>query len=580
MAEKRLFQRNSSGLERKIGPVTAVLITIAVAAGWGWQRWIFLFAGQTPLPENLWFAGIPPGVMAFILGGIIMLIIALGYSVLISAMPRSGGGYVAISRIVGPFAAFIGSSLEFFATAISVGVLAVLVFELSFFSVGPSLGITSLPGSYDDVGFLAGGIFLVVLFTAIVALGARITGCLLQMIVWVPAALGLYVFCLLGVAIVNPATLQNGISVWAQGHGIAGVTADTYVQAALAQGLDAASVDSNYSTAVLVDLLGAYFAYFGYASTTFVAGEVKDPDRNFPRVLLVAPFIVMLMFVASAAFGAYAAASVGQITLPNGDKWSFYEAYSYLGYGGGSLQQAGVPNFQPYLAVVASMVGSGVGLGALNFLLFAFSILWIVNDIPALLLIGSRILFAMSFDGVLPSSLSKLNGRFRSPFYATALIGIFAVLGVLSETCIVCSGGSWYLGGTAGNMLNDIFLYGIWSTDLVDAVFFSLFSLAVVLFPFRLKKIYDAAPFKPGGKLGVVAIGLAGLIANLVFAWLILTVPQEGFNILSPTTESWYMLGFTLLLGVIGGLVYVYYRFGPSRKKVDYAVVFSEIPPE
>ena len=176
--------------------------------------------------------------------------------------------------------------------------------------------------------------------------------------------------------------------------------------------------------------------------------------------------------------------------------------------------------------------------------------------------------------------MSKLNGRFGSPSYATVLIGIFAVLGVLSETCIVCSGGSWYLGGTAGNMLNDIFLYGIWSTDLVDAVFFSLFSLAVVLFPFRLKKIYNAAPFKPGGKLGVVAIGLAGLIANLVFAWLILTVPQEGFNILSPTTESWYMLGFTLLLGVIGGLVYVYYRLGPSRKKVDYAVVFSEIPPE
>jgi APA family basic amino acid/polyamine antiporter len=579
LAEKRLFQRNTSGLERKIGPVTAVFITIAVAAGGGWQKWIFYFAGQSPLPENLWFAGIPPGVMAFILGGIIILIISLGYSILISAMPRSGGGYVAISRIVGPFAAFIGSCFEFFAIAITLGVLAVVALELSFFSIGPPLGITSLPASYDYVGFFAGGIFLVVLFTAIVALGARISGYALQMLVWVPAALGLYVLYLLGVAIVNPATLQSGISVWAQGHGIAGVTADTYVQAALTQGLDAASVGS-YSTAVSVSLLGAYFAYVGYGATTFVAGEVKDPDRNFPKVLLVAPFIIMLMFVAMAAFGAYAAASVGHTTLPNGDKWSFYEAYSYLGYGGGSLQQAGVPNFQPWSTVVASMVGSGIGLGSLNFLLFAFAILWMVNDIPALLLTGSRILFAMSFDGVLPSSLSKLSGRFNSPLYSAILVGIFAVLGVVSETCIVCYGGSWYLGRTAGNILNNIFLYGVYNVDLLEAVFFSLFSLAVVLFPFRLKKIYDAAPFKPGGKLGVVAIGLAGLIANLIIAWLILASPYEDYNILSPTTESWYALGFTLLLGVIAGLVYVYYRFGSSRKKVDYEAVFSEIPPE
>ena len=579
MAEKRLFQRNTSGLERKIGPVTAVLITIAFTVGWGWQRWIFVLSGAVPLPENLWFAGIPPEVMAFILGGIIILIMTLGYSVLISAMPRSGGGYVAISRIVDPFAAFIGSSLQFFATALNFGMIAVVALELSFFRIGPSLGITSLPPFYDDVGFFAGGIFLVVLFTAIAALGARITGYALQMLVWVPAALGLYVLYLLGVAIVNPATLQNGISVWAQGHGMAGVTAQTYVQAALTQGLDAASV-GNYSTAVSVDVLGAYFAYVGYAATTFVAGEVKDPAKNFPKVLLLAPLIVVLMYVALAAFGAYASASVGHITLPNGDKWSFYEAYSYLSFGGGSLQQAGVPDFPAYVPVVASMVGSGIGLGSLNFLPFAFSVLWVVNDIPAFLLAGSRILFAMSFDGVLPSSLSKLNGRFNSPLYAIILVGIFAVLGVLSQTCIVCNGDSWYPGGTAGNILNNFFWYGFYSVDFSEALFFSLFSLAVVLFPFRLKKVYNAARFKPGGKLGVVAIGLAGLIANLIIAWLILTVPQEGFNLLSPTTENWYALGFTLLLGVIGGLVYAYYRYGPSRKKVDYGVVFSEIPPE
>lgn len=326
-------------------------------------------------------------------------------------------------------------------------------------------------------------------------------------------------------------------------------------------------------------MLGAYFAYVGYAATTFVAGEVKDPGKNFPKVMLLAPFIVMLMFVAMAAFGAYAAASVGQTTLPNGDKWSFYEAYSYLSYGGGSLQQAGVPNFRALIPIVASIVGSGVGLGSLNFLLFAFSILWIVNDLPVMALVGSRIIFAMSFDRVLPSSLSKVNGRSNSPIYATILVGIFAVLGAVSETCVVCNGGSWYLGGVAGNILNNVFLDGVYQVDLLDAVFFSLFSLAVVLFPFRLRKNYDAAPFRPGGKLGVMAIGLAGLIANLMIAWLILTSPQDAYNILSPTPDNLFALEFTGLLGVIGGLIYAYSRFGPSRKKIDYSTIFSEIPP-
>jgi APA family basic amino acid/polyamine antiporter len=580
LAEKKTFPRNMSGLVRGIGPITAAMVTIAITVGWGWQVRVFQFTGYTPLPENLWFAGIAPPVMSFIICGIIILVIMLGYTVLTTAMPRSGGGYVVISRILGPFAGFISAWFELYAIAIYIGELAVLVFEQSFYFIGPAIGVTAVPVSYNGIGFFAGGIFLVVLFTAIVALGVRVTGYVLQLLVWVPAALGLYVLYLLGVAIVNPATLQNGISMWGQLHGIAGVTAEAYVQAALAQGLDAASV-GNYWTAVSASLLGAYFAYVGYASTTFVAGEVKDPSRNLPRVLLIAPFIVIVMFVAMASFGAYAAAAVGQITLPNGNKWSFFEAYSYLYYGGGNPQQAKLPNFGANIATLASMVGMGLGLGSLNILLLLFAVLWVVNDLPAFILVASRIIFAMSFDRLLPSSLSKVSGRFNSPVYATVMVGMFAVLGVLGETCIVCNGGSWYIGGIAGSIVNNIFVDGVFSTDLLDAVFFSLFSLAVLLFPFRLKRSFDAAPFRPGGILGVMAIGLSGLTANFIITWVILTSPRgDVYNILSPTSDNLYALGFDALLGVIGCLIYAWYRFGLSRKEVDYSVIFSTIPPE
>jgi len=102
-------------------------------------------------------------------------------------------------------------------------------------------------------------------------------------------------------------------------------------------------------------------------------------------------------------------------------------------------------------------------------------------------------------------------------------VGIFALLGALSETCIVCYGGSWAPAGAVGGVLTNVFGYVFSNVDLLDAVFFSLFALAVVLLPFRLKRIFDAAPFKRGGKLGVAAIGPAGLIANLILAWLVPT---------------------------------------------------------
>jgi amino acid transporter len=462
-----------------------------------------------------------------------------------------------------------------------LGILAVTAFEWSFYypTVGPALGITPVVAGYNDVGFLAGGLCLIVLFAVVAALGVRISTYVLQLLVWVPAVLTLPVLFLLGLAVANPGTLQSGISIWAQWHGITGVTADTYVKAALAQGLDSASV-GDYWTAVSVSLLGAYFAYVGYAASTFVAGEIKDPERNLPKVLLIAPILVVMIYVAMAAFGTYAAAAVGRTTLPNGHVWSFFDAYSYLSWGAGSLQQAGVPNFAALIPTVAGMVAAGAGLGFLNFLLFAFAILWIVNDIPAMFLVGSRLLFAMSFDRVLPASLSKLSARFNSPIYAIIIVGVASVLGALAETGILCEGGSWYLGGTLGWFLTNLLWNGVTCTDIMEAVFFCLFSLAVVLFPFRGKKIFEKASFKPGGKLGVVTIGLAGIIGNLIIAWAILTSNQDAYYIFSPNAADWFTIEFTIVVTVILAAIYAYYRLSPPSKRVDYSAIFSEIPPE
>ncbi len=271
-------------------------------------------------------------------------------------------------------------------------------------------------------------------------------------------------------------------------------------------------------------------------------------------------------------------AALGRVTLPNGNTWSFFEAYSYLSYGGGDLAKAGVPAIKAWTTTVAAMTGIGLNLSSLNWLLFIFGILWVANDIPPFILTASRILFAMAFDRVLPGSLANVNERFHSPVNATIVTGVFGVLGCFTESGVLSNGGSWNAGGALGGMMNGIFSIGVASTDLFDAVFFTLFALALILLPYRKKQIYDTAPFKIGGKAGMVTIGILGLGANLVLDWMILTAPQDSYNILAPTSDNWFAIGFTVVLGLVGAAMYAYYKYG--KKDVDYSTIFAEIPPE
>jgi len=575
LSQKKLFVRKATGLVREIGPLTAMIIILANVMGLGWQKRVFQFTGAAPLPENLWVAGIPPMVMAFLIGGIIIILSVLSFSILIAAMPRSGGGYVVISRLVSPIWAFVGSWFEFLSIAWSFGIIAVAVFEGIYFIFGPIVGITA--AGVNDVYLFGGGVLLVVLFTAIGSLGVRMAGYLLQVMFWIPAILTVYVLFLLASSLSNPSALQAGITSLAAANGITGVTADTYVKGALTQGMDAANV-GNYWSAVSTAMIGAYFAYIGYAASTFVAGEVKEANKSLPKVLLLSSVIIMVAYMVVSGLGAYATAALGRTTLPNGNTWSFFEAYSYLSYGGGNLAKAGVPAIKAWTTTVAAMTGIGLNLSSLNWLLFIFGILWVANDIPPFILTASRILFAMAFDRVLPGSLANVNERFHSPVNATIATGVFGMLGCFSESGVISNGGTWNPGGALGGALNGIFSIGVSSTDLFDATFFTLFALALIMLPLRKKEIYETAPFKIGGKTGMMVIGVLGVGANLALDWMILTAPQDSYNILAPTSDNWFAIGFTVLLGLVGAGMYAYYKYG--KKDVDYSTIFAEIPPE
>jgi len=579
LAEEKLFVRKATGLVREIGAVTAVIIVLANTIGLGWQKRVFQYTGKAPLPENMYFAGIPPMAMAFIIGGIAILLSVLAVSVLSAAMPRSGGGYVVISRVLGPVWGFLGAWLEFLSIAWSFGIIAVAVFEGLYFIMGPiafGLNFTTPGGIPQDVFLFLVGIVLVVVFTVIGVFGIKLTGLLLQGMFWIPAVLTFYVFGLLSQA--TTANVQLGMT------NVLGHAPGDYVTAALNQGLDAKGMSAGgYVGAVQTALIGAYFAYIGYAASTFVAGEIKEANKSLPRTLILASLLIIALYVSISLVAANAIKGIAPATV-NGNTYSLLSAWSYLSYGGGSLSP-GLPNVSLWTTTLAGLTGNAIGLGGANFLLVVFGILWIANDIPPFILTGSRILFAMSFDRVLPTRLSNINDRFHSPINAVIITGVIAILGCFSESGILDVGHTLNQGGNTliSNVLGSG--GGVQITDFYDSFFFTLFTLSLVILPLRAsrRQIFETAPYKPGGKWGMVLIGIGGFAANLVVDYFFAVAPGGDFGLgsidwSSPTLfNDIFAVIFTIIVAVLGIVVFFVHR---NRRGINYSTIFAQIPPE
>jgi len=578
LAEEKLFVRKATGLVREIGAITAIIIVLANTIGLGWQKRVFQYTGRAPLPENQYLAGIPPMTMAFILGGIAILLSVLAVSVLSSAMPRSGGGYVVISRIIGPVWGFLGAWLEFLSIAWSFGIIAVAVFEGIFQIMGPiafgpfPLGANAFGSNITDVTLFAGGLVLVLVFTVIGIFGVRLTGLLLQAMFWVPSILTFYVFGLLSQA--NPTTVAQGMT------NVLGHTPVDYVNGALSQGLDAAgSSAGGYWGAVFTAMVGAYFAYIGYAASTFVAGEIKEANKSLPRTLVIASVLIIALYVSISIIAADSIKGLASQTV-GGNSYSLLSAWSFLSYGsGGDLVKAGLPNVKLWTTTVAGLTGSGINLGSVNFLLVVFGVFWIANDIPPFILTASRVLFAMSFDRVLPAPLANINDRFHSPVNAVIVTGIVGILGCFSESGVVDAGtGSWNLGGNVllGQILSSS--GGVAITDFYDSLFFTLFTLSLVILPLRAsrRQIFETAPYKPGGKWGMVALGILGFVANLTVDYIFVFAKYGDFE-LSQASPDTYAIVFTIIVAAIGVVVFYAHRM---RRGINYSTIFAQIPPE
>jgi APA family basic amino acid/polyamine antiporter len=154
-------------------------------------------------------------------------------------------------------------------------------------------------------------------------------------------------------------------------------------------------------------LLGAatlvFFAYFGFENLANIAEETKNASRNIPRALIVSIVVTT---------GIYIVIALSAVALVGWERLSATEAPLAL-----AAEQAFGKTGATVLAAIA---------------LFATS-----NTVLMMLVAGSRIMFGLSRERALPSSLGRVHSKTKTPWISIVLAMLMACgIIVLSEGSI------------------------------------------------------------------------------------------------------------------------------------------------
>ena len=152
----------------------------------------------------------------------------------------------------------------------------------------------------------------------------------------------------------------------------------------------------SFMTSIGVALIAVFWAYDGWVYITWVAGEVKNPQRNLPRSLVLALLIVGALYLAINAVYLYA--------LPLTDVAA-----------------------NPAVAQAAAVSMFSAGVARWLSLMIAVSCF---GAMATAIMCGARVYYAMAEDGIFFRALAKVSPRWRTPARSLVLQGVWA--GVLA----------------------------------------------------------------------------------------------------------------------------------------------------
>lgn len=361
-----------SGLKRELGYFDAVMLIVGNIIGIG----IFVTTGEiaqsVPSPGGI--------LLIWVLGGLIALAGALSCAELGASLPYSGGDYVYLREAYGSLVGFLSGWSSFLVTfSGSIALLAVVftAFMAFFF---PLLSQDHILFSMEILGFpirLSWSHF----FSILVVLG-------LSAIHYVGVGMGTLVQNVL--TILKVSALLGIIFL--------GMIVGTGRLDHFSPFFDLNKMgDLGHFGFAFIPVI---FTYAGWNALTYMAGEVKEPEKNLPRALLWSNVLVILLYLAINAVYFYA---VPVEQMQGTIRVSEAATTALFGY--------------QTSAWITAIITVSI-LGALN----------------VTIMIGPRIYFAMAQDGLFFQSLARVHPRFHTPSNAIILQALWSIVLIFTGT--------------------------------------------------------------------------------------------------------------------------------------------------
>ncbi len=405
-------------------------------------------------------------LMCWVISGVITLFAALSYGELAGMMPQAGGQFIYLKRAFGKQTSFVYGWTVF--TVIQSGVIAAVAVAfaryfgvfLPFFDEKHVL-FSLLNISISSTQILA--VCSVFFLTWMNTYGVK-GGKIIQAVFTSTKLLALFGLIVIGFSYAaTQGYWQHNIELPFNGH--------------LKDGLN----NDSLLAALGVALIGSLFSSDAWNNVTFIAGEIKEPQRNIPLGLLIGVFIVTVLYI-----------------LAN---MAYFMLLPALGSAdGATVIERGIAYAQNDRVGTAALFPIFGEVSALLMALLIVISTFGCNN--GLILSGSRLYYSMAKDGLFFKSVAHLN-QYQVPSKALWFQAFWA--------SVLCLSGSY------GSLLN----YCTFAS-----LFFYIVTIAA-LFYLRKKEPDAPRPYKAYGYPIVPALYI--LIAGAICIDLLIYKPKDTF---------------------------------------------------
>jgi len=535
MSPSEVFVRKASGLARTISAWDALVMCILIP-GIYWP-WVY----------QMWAVGLfGPGVympLSALLAILMMIPNGLMYVLLSITMPRSGGDYVWVSRILHPA---LGFTVNWYITLILLswaGPFASWITEWGIAPIFYTYGFMTGNNAYIDLSnFILSPNPKFIISTLILVLMGVLSyaGSKWEFrSEWVSIVIGYIGLAIWAVVMVAGANIfANRMALLTDGK----FTFEGVINAAKSEGWDVAA-------ALPVGLGVTGFAttyttlnFLGYTNSAYIAGEVKGVVKS--QIISILGALFLFGFT---AFGVYMVydRTLGAV---------FINSLAYLDIKHHPYYWDIFP-IEPLGTILSMFATSNPYLPPLFCITFSFGAF---GAAMGLFLSSVRNIFAWSFDRVLPAKLSAVDERRHSPYMAILVTWIISF--IMNVLYIYTTALKW-------------FLYSIlaWWIGMI------IVAIAGIIYPWKRKDIFEAAPSLAKSKIaGIPVVSIVSAISIPISIYL----AAASINPAIYGAIDWLYIGTTIITFVIAPVIYYISYLYHKTRGIPVELAHASIPPE